>query len=116
MTLKKNGWRLPTEAEWEYCARGGEFTNYAGGNKIGKVGWHDGNSDEQTQPVGKKRANGYGLFDMSGNVWEWCWDRAEADGDETLIGQSLYGRKHILDPKGTEKGTDRINRGGSWYQ
>ena len=97
------GWRLPTEAEWEYLARGGEEHLYSGSDSIGDVAWYEDNSGSNTHPVGQKQANGFGLYDMSGNVWEWTWDR-----------YGEYSSGSMTDPRGPSSGSVRIIRGGSW--
>ncbi len=106
-----NGYRLPTESEWEYAARGGNQTHnykYSGSNDINTVAWYDKNSLKITHPVGKKLANELGLFDMSGNVYEWCWD----------ICWEGYGYYPPLrdqsNPHGYESGNHIVSRGGSW--
>ena len=126
--MSKKGFRLPTEAEWEYAARrqnnNENAVNYGeGGSEVyltklnsasgakdkwdtaetGLVAWYSGNSESKTHPVGKKRANALGLHDMSGNVWEWCFD--------------WYGdieANTVTDPQGGASGTNRVGRGGSW--
>ena len=102
-----NGYRLPTEAEWEYAAKGGNknFLTYlySGSSSVGAVAWYDGNSGKTTHPVGTKAANDLGIYDMSGNVYEWCWDWK---GDYSSGGQT--------DPMGAVSVANRVNRGGSW--
>ncbi|MBO5961187.1 MAG: SUMF1/EgtB/PvdO family nonheme iron enzyme [Paludibacteraceae bacterium] len=99
---------LPTEAQWEYAARGGknpDGTKYSGSNMIDVVGWYTDNSDSSTHPCGTKRANSLGIYDMSGNVWEWCKDWYS----------SSYLSYDTNNPVGPSSGSDRVYRGGSWY-
>ena len=104
--LTKSGYRLPTEAQWEYACRAGSTTEYWWGpdtNGLGARTWWTYNSVDGTQPVATKLANAYGLYDMTGNVWQWCndWYGAYTAGAAT-------------DPTGASTGTCRVLRGGSW--
>ncbi|MCQ2592326.1 MAG: formylglycine-generating enzyme family protein [Treponema sp.] len=86
--LNANGFRLPTYDEWVYAAKGGQNYIYSGSENLDEVGWYSGNSGNKAHPVARKKANGYGLYDMSGNVWEWCWDVAPYDGTRFFFGGS----------------------------
>jgi formylglycine-generating enzyme required for sulfatase activity len=106
-TINGKGYRLPTEAEWEYAARSaGKREKYAGGNVVDDVAWYSGNSANSTHPVGKKSANGLGLYDMSGNVWQWTND---------WYGENYYSVSPRINPPGPQSGSKRIFRGGSWF-
>jgi len=101
-----NGYRLPTEMEWMFAARGGNQTHnytYSGSNNLNDVGWYNDNSGSTTHPVGTKAANELGIYDMSGNVWEWVWD---------IYGSYPGGSQ--TDPHGATSGSFRVSRGGSW--
>ncbi len=112
--FEANGYRLPTEAEWEYAAKAGTKTDFYSGKltysgnspidpNLDKIAWYSANSSNATHPVGQKTPNAFGLYDMSGNVWEWCWDR-----------YAEYPSKETKDYQGPEIGTYRVYRGGGW--
>jgi len=106
-------YRLPTEAEWEYAARAGSETAFANGvitetgcghePNLDQMGWYCGNSGNTTHPVAQKLPNAWGLYDMHGNVWEWCQDW-----------YGSYPSISVLDPQGPDSGSRRVIRGGSW--
>jgi formylglycine-generating enzyme required for sulfatase activity len=107
--LSKNGYRLPTKAEWEYAARGGNQSNgytYSGSDDIDRVAWYDGNSFDSSHAVGSKSPNELGLYDFSGNVWEWCWD-------SLIVNSEDY--KAYMNPMGVAFGEGRILCGGAFF-
>jgi len=105
-----NGYRLPTEAEWEYAARSGgrDDRKWSGINSESEIGdycWYYLNSGDKVHPVGTKQPNGLRIYDMSGNVWEWCWD---------LYASDYYSNSPSDNPKGPASGSNRVIRGGGW--
>jgi formylglycine-generating enzyme required for sulfatase activity len=94
-------YRLPTEAEWEYACRAGSTGDYAG--KLDEMGWYEENAGRQTHPVGQKQPNAWGLYDMHGNVSEWCQDSYR-----------LYPDGVVTDPQGPSSDSNRVIRGGGW--
>ncbi len=103
-----NGYRLPTEAEWEYACRAGSTTPYWFGDRAEQLrsfAWFDGNSESKPHAVAQKKANRWGLFDMAGNVWEWCND---------YYSPKYYRTSPTDNPRGPEQGEKRVLRGGAW--
>ncbi len=101
-------YRLPTEAQWEYACRAGTTTEYCFGDdaaRLQEYGWYGDNADKRTHPVAQKKANAWGLYDMHGNVWEWCADWYDTD---------YYCKSPLSDPPGAAQGTYRVDRGGCW--
>ncbi|MCC6698230.1 MAG: formylglycine-generating enzyme family protein [Candidatus Hydrogenedentes bacterium] len=106
--LAADGYRLPTEAEWEYACRAGSDTAYSFGDEerqLGSRAWFDENAEASTKPVGQKTPNAWGLYDMHGNVWEWCTDVYSENAYETTSGP---------DPCNQTEGEGRVLRGGGW--
>ncbi|HZS09563.1 MAG TPA: SUMF1/EgtB/PvdO family nonheme iron enzyme [Blastocatellia bacterium] len=107
MNARNDGYvyRLPIEAEWEYAARAGTTGDYGGTGNLSEMGWYSENSGGKTHPVGEKRANAWGLYDMHGNVWEWCQDWYDKE---------YYKSSPATDPQGPGAGTRRATRGGCY--
>jgi len=108
-------YRLPTEAEWEYACRAGNITAFANGSitetgcsydaNLDVMGWYHGNSGKQPHPVAQRKSNAFGLYDMHGNIWEWCQDW-----------YGIYPSGHVSDPTGPLSGSYRVLRGGGWHE
>ena len=115
-TLSDRNYYLPTEAQWEFAARGGIYRAkekdriFAGSTLRDEVAWWDENSHYGSMKVGEKRPNALGLYDMSGNVWEWCQDWY----DESYY-QECLDKGTLSNPRGPREGTSRVVRGGSWF-
>jgi formylglycine-generating enzyme required for sulfatase activity len=107
--LGGNGYRLPTEAEWEYACRAGSKTKWSCGDDVQQLelyAWYKGNAGRRSHPVGEKAPNAFGLYDMHGHMWEWCWD---------WYGEEYYRQSPVDDPQGPGSGSKRIERGGDGW-
>ena len=102
-----NGWRLPTEAEWEYACRAGTTTDFSGTGNLDDMGWYNENSGLKIMPGGLKNENDFGIYDMHGNLWEWCWD---------YYGRNYYETSPYENPLGPASGVRHVARGGSWRE
>lgn len=100
-----NGWRLPTEAEWEFLCKGNSDTDFSGTGNINEMGFYDSNSGLNKHKIGEKNANDNGLYDLHGNLWEWCWD---------FYSPSYYSHESQENPSGPSDGTRHVIRGGSY--
>ncbi len=100
-----NGWRLPTEAEWEFICAAGTDEDFSGNGDINQMGYFDSNSGLNSHKVGEKLINQYGLYDIHGNMWEWCWDKYE---------ENYYTTNPVTDPTGPVTGGRHVMRGGSY--
>jgi len=124
--IEKRKCRLPTEAEWEYACRAGSSRRFSGavpqasrlvaGEKLGELGWYDDNAEEKPRPVARKKPNAWGLYDMHGNVAEWCSDFYEAPyaAPHPPLSPGGRGLGEGADPAGPMQGSSRVVRGGSW--
>lgn len=107
---KNYSYNLPTEAQWEYAARAKSPFEYSGSDKLKEVAWYNLNSHRETKEVGLKSPNDFGLYDMSGNVWEWCRDYRSEE-----YYQECFDKGIVKDLTGSETDTGRVLRGGSWF-